>query len=67
MDEAFDRLTAIQKNNVNKQMFVLAYSCIVQSKGDPETLRSLILRQTENCPYLTSDLIRYCRLVESVK
>ena len=67
MDQAFDRLTMIQKNNVNKQMFVVAYNCVIQSRGDPAILQELVSHQTADCPHLAPDLIRYCRLVESVK
>ena len=67
MDTAFDRLADIQKQNINRRMFAIAYLCVVQSKGDPDVLMSLILRQTESCPHLTPDLIRYCRLADSVK
>jgi hypothetical protein len=67
MDAAFDRLTPIQKDNVNKQMFVFAYECIAKSKGNPEVLQQIVDEETTNYPHLKQDLIRYCRLVESVR
>ena len=66
MEEAFDRLTQIQKENVNKQMFSAAYACVVRSRGDEEALKTIIRIETEDCPHLTADLTRYCRLVKSV-
>ncbi len=67
MDAAFDRLTDVQKNNVNKQMFVVAYGCIARSKGKPDVLELLIQQETSSCPHLRADLRRYCKLVDSVK
>ena len=67
MDEAFDRLTIVQKDNINKQMFQIAYACVVKSKGDEEELRVIIQKETERDPHIASDLERYCRLVLSVK
>lgn len=67
MDAAFDRLTWIQKNNINKHMFVVAYDCIAKSKGDIECLKRIIDEETASCPHLKHDLIRYCKLVNSVK
>ncbi len=67
MDAAFDRLTQIQKDNVNKQMFVVAYSCIARSKGDPEQLNHVIDEEVKDYPHLKQDLIRYCRLVNSIR
>jgi len=67
MDAAFDRLTDIQKENVNQEMFVIAYSCIARAKGDPQALERLIEEETSSCPHLRADLRRYCRLVDSVK
>ncbi len=64
---AFNRLTEIQKSNINKNFFRIAYNCVAESKGDSSKLNELILTQTKDCPHLTSDLIRYCRLVELVK
>ncbi len=67
MDAAFDRLTDVQKENVNRQMFVVAYGCIARAKGDPEVLERLIEEETSSCPHLRADLRRYCKLVDSVK
>jgi hypothetical protein len=67
MDAAFDRLTPIQKNNVNKQMFVFAYECIAKSKGNSLRLQQIIDKETVDHPYLRQDLIRYCKLVENVR
>lgn len=67
MDEAFDRLTPIQKDNVNKQMFAFAYECIAKSNGNSEVLQQIIDEETANFPHLKQDLVRYCKLVESVK
>lgn len=67
MDAAFDRLTPIQKDNVNKQMFVFAYECIAKSKGNQEVLQQTVDKETANYPHLKQDLIRYCKLVESVR
>lgn len=67
MNSAFERLTEIQRDNINKPMFIIAYNCILQSRGDSDLLTKLIIEKTKECPHLTSDLIRYCRLVEKVK
>lgn len=67
MDAAFDRLTHIQKENINKQMFVVAYNCIAKSKGDPELLSRIVDEETADCPHLKQDFIRYCKLVNSVR
>ncbi len=67
MDEAFDRLTIVQKDNINKQMFQIAYACVVKSRGDQEELRAIIRKETEKDPQIASDLERYCKLVLSVK
>lgn len=67
MEAAFDRLTWIQKNNINKRMFVFAYNCIIKSKGDAEYLERIIDEETASYPHLKPDLIRYCKLVNSVK
>ena len=66
MDEAFDRLTEVQKYSVNKVAFAVAYT-IVAKHGDQNTdLRSAVLQETSSCPHLTQDLFRYCRLARSV-
>lgn len=67
MEEAFDRLTIVQKDNINKQMFQYAYACVVKSRGNQEELRAIIQKETEKTPQLASDLERYCKLVCSVK
>lgn len=67
MEAAFDRLTLIQKENINKHMFSVAYNCVVKSKGNCDILSYLIHQETANCPHLASDLARYCKLANSVK
>ena len=67
MDAAFDRLTPIQQDNINKQMFVFAYECIAKSKGNSLRLQQIINKETVDHPYLRQDLIRYCKLVENVR
>ena len=67
MDAAFNRLTLIQRENVNKQMFDFAYKCVVMSKENPDILKAIIANETKDCPHLAADLTRYCRLVNSVK
>ena len=67
MDAAFDRLTDVQKENVNRQMFVVAYGCIARAKGNSQALERLIEEETSSCPHLRADLRRYCRLVDGVK
>lgn len=64
MDAAFDRLTKIQQNNVNKQMFVFAYECVAKSRN--EALERIIDQETVAQPHLRADLVRYCRLVQRV-
>lgn len=66
MDEAFERLTAVQQRNVNKHMFVVAYGCVVRSKGDKGALVREVRKETADCPELEADLLRYCRLVQCV-
>ncbi len=67
MEAAFERLTEIQKENINQQMFVFAYNCLTKSKGDPSVLEFIIDSETANCPHLRADLVRYCKLVNRVK
>lgn len=67
MDEAFDRLPFIQKDNINKYMFIEAYNCIIISKGDKDTLINIIKDKTRRNPKLASDLFRYCKLVHSIQ
>ena len=66
MEAAFERLTEVQRRNVNKRMFVVAYDCVVRSKGDPEALLQAVRRETADCRHLEPDLLRYCRLVQRV-
>ena len=66
MEAAFDRLTTVQKKNINKHMFAVAYNCVVKSKGNPEALLSIVREETSNCRHLEPDLVRYCRLVQRV-
>jgi hypothetical protein len=67
MDEAFDRLTWVQKNHINKQMFAVAYNCVARSKGNAVLLERAINEETAVCKHLKNDLVRYCKLVNSVK
>ena len=67
MDEAFDRLTDVQKENINHDMFILAFNCIAKSKYDPVLLERIIAEETTDCPHMLPDLRRYCKLVESVR
>lgn len=67
MEEAFDRLSTIQKENINKNMFIIAYECVVRSNGNDKMLQAIIDKKTEECPHLKSDLLRYCRLVDKIK
>lgn len=66
MDAAFDRLTDIQKENINHDMFIFAYNCIAKSKGNIDTLKHIIDEETLSCPHLRNDLARYCKLVGNV-
>jgi hypothetical protein len=61
MDNAFGRLTDIQKQNINKHMFEIAYKCV--ASGNTE---QAIHDVTRDCPHLEADLRRYCKLVEKV-
>lgn len=67
MDKAFDRLTQIQKYYINKHMFEQAYIIIstFNINSDSDILQ-VCIDNTTNCPHLTSDLIRYCKLAQSV-
>lgn len=66
MEAAFERLATVQQKNVNKHMFVVAYNCIVKSKGNTELLMSIVREETASCPHLEADLMRYCRMVQRV-
>lgn len=67
MDEAFDRLTDVQKENINHDMFIIAFNCIARSKYDHSLLERIIAEETIECPHMLPDLKRYCKLVESVR
>ncbi len=67
MDEAFDRLTDVQKENINHDMFIIAFNCIARSKYDHSLLERIIVEETIDCPHMLPDLKRYCKLVESVR
>ena len=67
MDAAFDRLTQVQKDNINKHMFEFAYKCVAKSEGDIEYLRQIVREETNSSPHLEKDLLRYCNLVNNVK
>ena len=67
MDAAFDRLTQVQKDNINKYMFEFAYNCVIRSSGKTEYLKQIIHEETRDSPHLEKDLLRYCKLVNSVK
>lgn len=66
MDDAFERLSQIQKSNINKQMFGFAYKCVATS-GYNSPIHEIVLQATKDCPHLAPDLMRYCRLVSSIK
>lgn len=66
MDAAFYRLTTVQQKNINRHMFMVAYDCVVKSKGDPEALVRIIQEKTADCQHLEPDLTRYCKLVQRV-
>jgi hypothetical protein len=66
MDAAFERLTEVQRANVNRHMFRVAYECVVRSKGDQDALLHIVQSETEGCRHLEQDLLRYCRLVQRV-
>ena len=63
-DKAYDRLTAVQKHCINRDAFNTAYSLITTYEG--HSLIDAIISKTKSCPHLTADLIRYCRLAQSV-
>lgn len=67
MDAAFDRLTQVQKDNINKYMFEFAYRCVIKSEGNIEYLKQIVCEETRSSPHLEKDLLRYCKLVDSVK
>lgn len=66
MEAAFERLTAVQQKNINKHMFAVAYNIVVRSKGNPDTLLSVVNEETSGCEHLQPDLMRYCKLVQKV-
>lgn len=61
MDNAFGRLTGIQKLNINKNAFEIAYKCVASGNTE-QSIRNV----TRDCPHLEADLRRYCKLVERV-
>ena len=67
MDVAFDRLTDVLKDNINKQMFEIAFDCVKESNGDFELLKRIVNEKTKKHPDLKNDLMRYCRLADRVK
>ena len=69
MEAAFDRLTQVQKDNINKHMFEFAYKCVIKSdsSGNIEYLKQIVREETSSSPHLEKDLLRYCKLVNSVK
>ncbi len=68
MDAAFDRLKPrIRSDNVNRKMFEFAYECVSRAKGDHDALQRIIEEETEEYPHLKNDLVRYCKLVQSVR
>ena len=69
MEAAFDRLTQVQKDNINRHMFEVAYKCVVRSEGNTEYLKQIVRKETSssNFSHLEKDLLRYCKLVLSVR
>ncbi len=69
MEAAFDRLTQVQKDNINRHMFEIAYKCVARSDGNIEYLKQIVSNETSvsNFPHLEKDLLRYCKLVLSVR
>lgn len=67
MEEAFNRLTKVQQNNINKYMFEIAYKCVAKSGSQQEILVQIVKETVENYPHLEKDLLRYCKLADSVK
>jgi hypothetical protein len=67
MEEAFGRLTKVQQHNINKYMFEIAYKCVAKSGSQPDILVQIVKETTLNHPNLEKDLLRYCKLADSVK
>jgi hypothetical protein len=67
MEAAFDRLTSVQKDNINKYMFEVAYKCVVKSEGNTDYLKQIVRNETRSSPHLEKDLFRYCKLVSTVE
>ncbi len=65
MEDAFDRLTNIQKQNINKATFYVAYD-IVSTHNQLINLKFAIFAEAERIQCTPADLLRYCRLVRSV-
>ena len=66
MEAAFERLPAIQQKNINRQMFAIAYSCVVRSRGDTDVLVQIVQNEARDFSHLEADLMRYCKLVRRV-
>lgn len=66
MQEAFERLPAIQQRFINRPLFEKAYSCVAVSKGNDNALIQIIREEVADCPHLEPDLLRYCKLVKRV-
>jgi len=67
MEEAFNRLTTVQQNNINKYMFEIAYKCVAKSGSQPDILVQIVKETASDYPHLEKDLLRYCKLADSVK
>jgi len=76
MEEAFNRLTKVQQNNINKYMFEIAYKCVAKSgsqlwaphpKQGQDILVQIVKETASDYPHLEKDLLRYCKLADSVK
>lgn len=74
MNSAFDRLSPIQKANINRDMFDRAYR-LVAERGDDCSLDDMLdaLRkdfaedEIQKHPGLLYDMRRYCRLIKSIR
>ncbi len=63
MEEAFERLTAIQQRSINKRMFEVACQIVLDLKINK---KEAVRQHTVSCPHLAADLFRYCKLAELV-
>lgn len=66
MNDAFERLTFVQQHNINKDMFSVAYECIVFAKDDDSKLFYIVQKKSQKNPDIAADLLRYCKLVKTV-